>query len=401
MRTIVLGRNAGRRTAALGLIAASLALWSLHASAAPQGQQADFTVKARHAILMEAATGALLFQQNANEASPPASMSKLMTLSVLFKAMKEGKIKPDDEFVMSVRAWRTGGAPSGTSAMFVPVNTKARVSELIQGIIVQSGNDAAICVAEAMAGSEDKFAKLMQEEAGRLGLKHSSFMNASGLHHPGHLMSVRDLAVVARHLINEYPEHYPIFAQREFLYRKHKFYNRNPLLSLEIGVDGMKTGFIKESGHGIVASAKQGERRLIAVVNGAATADERRDEARKLLEWGFKNFTEFKLYDAGEIVGQARVWGGRQFYVPLTGNGDVTVILPRSPASHRLRGDIVYNSPLKPPIRRGDLVARLRVTSATNTVNEIPLHAAEDVDAGGVMRRGLDSLAHLAFGWIR
>ena len=290
--------------------------------------------------------------------------------------------------------------PSGTSAMMVPVNTKVTVGELLQGVIVQSGNDAAMALAEGMAGTEEAFARLMEAEARRIGLATSTFRNATGLHHPEHLMSARELALLARHLMTEYPDHYGMFAQSEFKYRKHRFINRNPLLFLNIGADGLKTGYIKEAGYGIVASAKQEERRLIAVVNGAETANERRDEAARLLDHGFKNYSEFRLFEEGETVGQARVWGGASMYVSLAGKGPVNVILPRYPANQRLKADIIYKGPLKTPIAKGDQVAVLRVTSTSNAVNEVPLYAQEDVAPAGLVRRGLDTLVHMAFRWV-
>jgi D-alanyl-D-alanine carboxypeptidase (penicillin-binding protein 5/6) len=361
----------------------------------------SISTKARNAILMDDATGAVLFQQNADELAPPASMSKLMTLAVLFRSLKTGKTKLDDEFVMSEHAWRTGGAPSRTSAMMVPINTKTKVSELIQGIIVQSGNDACISVAEALAGSEEAFANMMTAEARRLGLKQSVFKNSTGLPDPGHLMTARELALLARHLIEDYPEYYPIFAQKEFPYRKHKFINRNPLLFLDIGADGLKTGFTKEAGYGLVGSAVRDGRRLIVVVNGLSTAEERKEESRKLLEWGFRTVTQAKLFDAGEVVGKARVWGGDRFYVPLTGDGELRVLLPRLPADQKLRAEIVYQGPLKPPIKKGDEVATLRITSSSTATVETPLYAMEDVAKAGLVRQGLDSLLHLAFQWIK
>ncbi|MBA4171711.1 MAG: D-alanyl-D-alanine carboxypeptidase [Hyphomicrobium sp.] len=363
-------------------------------------QNAEFTPKAKQAILMDAASGAVLYQFHADELVPPASMSKLMTLAVLFKSIKGGQLGLSDEFLVSEQAWRRGGAPSGTSAMMVPVNTKARLDELIQGIIIQSGNDACIAVAEGMAGTEDAFARIMEAEARKLGLKKSTFRNATGLYHPEHLMTARELAILARHLITEYPDQYRIFSQKEFPYRKHKFVNRNPLLFLSLNVDGLKTGFIKESGYGLVASALQDGRRLIVVVGGLATAADRKDEAQKLLEWGFKSFTEFKLFDAAETVGQARVWGGERMYVSLVGQGDVAVILPRFPANQKLRAEIIYSGPLKAPLKKGDQVAKLRVTSSSSAVNEVPLFASEDVAVAGMMRRGIDSLVHMAFKWV-
>ena len=365
-----------------------------------QAAQTELTTKARQAILMDADSGAVLFQHKADELMHPASMSKLMTLAVVFKALKSGQVKFEDEFLVSVNAWRKGGGPSGTSAMLVPVNTRERLDQLLQGIIVQSGNDASIAIAEGMAGTEEAFGRIMTEEARRLGMKRSTFKNSTGLHDPEHLTTARDLAILARHLIRDFPEYYPRFAQKEFQYRKHKpFPNRNPLLSVNLGIDGLKTGYIKEAGFGIVASAKQENRRLILVVNGLEKADDRKNEAIRLLEWGFKSFTEFKLFDATEVVGHARVWGGTRTYVPLTGNGDVSVILPRFPANQRLKAEIVYKGPLKTPIRKGDPVAVLRVTSSTQAVNEVPLYAGEDVEGAGLVKRGFDTLMHMAFRW--
>ncbi len=391
-------RLTGRQhTFGLLLLAAVAILGGGVSQSRAQGAPKDFTPKSKHAILMDGDTGGILFRFNSDVLVPPASMSKIMTAAIVFKLLKQGKLQMSDEFVMSVNAWRKGGAPSGTAAMMVPVNTKVRLDELMQGMLVQSGNDAAMAIAEGIAGNEDAFARLMEEEARRIGLPKSQFRNSTGLYHPDHLMTVRELAVLARHIIKEYPEYFPLFAQREFLYRRHKFANRNPMLFADPNVDGMKTGYIKQSGYGIVVTSKVNSRRLIVVVAGAASEAERRDEVRRLLDWGSTNVGEFKLFDSNEIVGRARVWGGNSFYVPLTGNGDVNVWLPRFPAAQRLRGEIVYEGPLKAPLSKGTEVARLRVTSTSNAMQEVPLYAAEDVPEGGLMRRGLDSLAHLAF----
>lgn len=363
-------------------------------------QSGDVAVKSPQAILMDADSGAIMFQRSADDLVSPASMSKIMLLIMIFRALRAGELKLDTEFLMSEYAWRTGGAPSRTSSMFVPLGKKATVDDLLKGIIVQSGNDAAISVAENMIGSEPLFAKKMTEEARRLGLKKSVFANATGLYHPEHLMTVREIAILARHIIKEYPEYYPLFALREFNYRQHKFHNRNPLLASVPGADGLKTGYVKESGYGIVASAKQDNRRLILAINGASTPEERKDDARRLLEWGFKNFSEVRLYDAGEVVGHARVWGGERMYMPLTGNGEVNIVLPRFPANQKLSARIFYKGPLKPPLKKGEQVATLRVTTSTEASSEVPLYAAEDVRQAGFMRRGLDSLVYFATRWI-
>jgi D-alanyl-D-alanine carboxypeptidase (penicillin-binding protein 5/6) len=381
------------------VVALLLGLVVTFASAAQAAQTGEIAVKAPQAILIDADTGAIMFQHNADDLMYPASMTKLMTLALAFKALQAKEIKLDDQFFMSEFAWRRGGAPSGTSAMFVPVGSKASVEELLKGITVQSGNDAAIAIAENIAGNEPDFAKRMTEEARRLGMKKTLFKNATGLFDPEHQTTARDLAILARHIIKTYPEYYPLFAIKEFDYRKHKFFNRNPLLNLVPGVDGLKTGFIKESGYGMVASAKQDDRRLIAVVNGLSTADERRDEARRLLEWGFRSFSEAKLFDAGEVVGYARVWGGERLFVPLAGHGDVSMWVPRA-ASPKVNARIYYQWPLKAPLRKGDQVATLRVTTSNDASTEVPLFVAEDVARAGMMRRGLDSILCLATRWI-
>ena len=356
----------------------------------------NYVTKAQRAILMDAGDGSVLFQHKPDELAPPASMSKLMTLAVVFKGLKSGQIKTSDEFLMSVNAWRKGGAPSGTSAMMVPVNTKVTLDELIKGIAIQSGNDACIAVAEGMSGSEANFAKAMTEEARRIGLSKSTFVNSTGLHDENHLMTVREVALLARHIITEYPDQYRVFGEKEYQYKKHKFYNRNPLLFLGIGADGLKTGHTAEAGFGLVASAVQEGKRLIVVVAGHANAEERKTEAAKLLEWGFKSFSQVKIFDDGEIVGQARVWGGTRMYVPLSGKGEVKISLPKYPANQRLSAEIVYRAPLKPPVKKGDQVAVLKVTSTSSAATEVPLYATEDVEPAGVMRRGIDTLVLMA-----
>jgi serine-type D-Ala-D-Ala carboxypeptidase (penicillin-binding protein 5/6) len=401
-----LSQRCPRRLVLCCLMAVALALVSLAGGSRPivaQVPPADsgmIAVKAPHAVLMDADTGAIIFQRAADELMYPSSMSKLMTLAVAFKALKAGQIKPDDEFFMSENAWRRGGAPSGTSAMMVPVGKKAKVEELLRGMAVQLANDAAISVAENMAGNEGLFVKRMNDEARAIGLKKSTFRNATGFQDPQHQMTAREIAMLARHIIQTYPEYYEFFGAKEFNYTKYRFINRNPLIGLVPGADGLQPGFTKDAGYGLVASARQESRRLIVVVNGLSTADERRDEAKRLLEWGFRAFAEAKLFDAGEIVGHARVWGGQRMYVPLAGNGDVIVWLPRNMANQKLRAYIVYQWPLKPPLRKGDQVAVLRVTTSSESMNEVPLYVAEDVDPAGTARRGLDSLLCLATRWL-
>lgn len=378
--------------------ATAIAALSFESPAASQGS--TFETTAPHAILVDYETGAILYQKAADELIAPASMSKLMTLVVLLKEIRDGAVKLDDEFVMSVNAWRTGGAPSGTSAMFVPVNKTATVEQYLKGIIVQSGNDASIAVAEALSGTEAAFAERMTAMARKIGLEKSTFKNATGLDQDGHVMTARELAQLAAYLIRTYPDVYKIFAERLFEYRRHKFYNRNPLLTADIGVDGVKTGHTKNAGYSMVVSGVNEGRRLIGVVAGLKTANERKAEARKILTWGYRAFGTFKLFGADDTVGYARVWGGQAMYVALRGQGDVNVILPRYPANQKLKGEIVYDGPLKPPIAKGDAVAKLRVVSSTSAVSEVPLYAGEDVGKSSFAWQGFDSLLYLALGWL-
>jgi len=360
-----------------------------------------FETKAKHAVLMDSGANTVLYEKDADTQMVPASMSKLMTLAVVFRELKAGRIKLDDEFIVSEHAWRTGGAPSGTAAMFAPLGDPITVNDLIQGVTVQSGNDATIILAEGIGGTEEAFVKMMNDYGKEIGLTQSTFANTNGLPAEGHLMSARDLSVLAKHLIDAYPEYYHYFGQKEFRYRdKFTFRNRNPLVWADIGVDGLKTGHLKEAGYGLVASAKRDDQRLILVVAGLESANDRQSEARRLLEWGFKSFKPFRLFDAGEEVSNALVWGGTQHYVPLVGDGEIDLLLP-STATGAVSASIFYNGPLKAPIRKGDQVATLRINAAESTAtNEIPLYAGEDIGSSSFYMRGIDSLLVLAFGWL-
>ena len=368
--------------------------------AAPAQAPGGFETKAKHAILMNADANLVLFEKDPDTLMPPASMSKLMTLAVVFRELKAGRLKLEDQFKVSEHAWRTGGAPSGSSAMFAPLNSMVSVSDLIQGITVQSGNDSCIILAEGIAGSEEAFAKKMNEYAKEIGLTKSHFVNSTGLPAEGHVMTARELAMLAHYLMVTYPEDYHYFGQKDFKFGKYTFTNRNPLIFSDLGVDGLKTGFIEEAGYGLVASAKRDDQRVIIVVSGLNTKKEREEEPRKLLEWGFKSFKPYRLFDQGEKVSDALVWGGTRHYVPLVGNENIDIILPFN-TSGQVTAQIVYDGPIKAPIRKGDQVATLRVTAAdTKATNDIPLYAGEDVGQSNFAMRGLDSLFVLAFGWM-
>jgi len=386
---------------ACALLATGIACVSAFArDGGPPASPGAFETKAKHAILMDDDANLVLFEKDPDTLMPPASMSKLMTLAVVFRELKAGRLKLEDEFKVSEHAWRTGGAPSGGSAMFAPLNSMVAIGDLIPGITVQSGNDACIVLAEGIAGTEEAFVKQMNEYAKEIGLTRSHFANSTGLPADGHLMTARELAMLAHYLIKTYPDYYHYFGQKDFKFGKHTYTNRNPLIFSDLGVDGLKTGFIEAAGYGLVASAKRGDQRLIIVVNGLDSKKEREEEPRKLIEWGFKNFKPFRLFDQGETVSDALVWGGTQHYVPLVGQGSINIILPAT-ADPRIKAAIVYNGPIKAPIRKGDKVAVLRVTSADSTsTNDIPLYAGDDIDQSNFAMRGLDSLLVLAFGWL-
>jgi len=365
-------------------------------------RQDGFETKAKNAILMDSGENTVLFEKNADAQIVPASMSKLMTLAVVFRELKAGRITPEDQFIVSEHAWRTGGAPSGTAAMFAPLGDSVSVDDLIKGVTIQSANDACIILAEGIAGSEPAFVKMMNDYAKEIGLTESHFENSNGLSAEGHVMSVRDLAILAKYLIDTYPEYYHYFGEKEFRYRdKFTFRNRNPLVwARDLNVDGLKTGYLKEAGYGLVASAKRGDQRLILVVAGLDSKNDRLKESRKLLEWGFKNFKPFRLFDAGQKVSDALVWGGTQHYVPLVGNGDIDLLLPVT-ATGAVSAQIIYDGPIKAPIKKGDQIATLRVKAEESTAtNEIPLYAGKNIGSSSFAMRGIDSLLVLAFGWL-
>ncbi len=352
---------------------------------------AGYQTAASEAILIDVDTGAILFEKNADKLFAPASMSKIMTLEILFKKLKAGEISLETEFPVSLYAWRTGGAPSRTSAMFIPLNQTAKVSDLIQGIAVQNANDGCIAVAEGLSGTEDAFAQAMTEEARALGLEKSTFGNSTGLPNPANLMTARELAKLSIHVIQEYPAYYQYFSQKEFKFRTYNFKNLNPLLSAPIPADGLKIGFTEGAGYGITASAVKDGRRLVAVMNGFPSEHERREETQKFLSWGFVNFKAFKVFDKDETVGEARVWGGQKWSVPLKPKSDVMILLPVNAKDHRIKAQIVYLGPLKPPVKEGDKVGEVRITSETNGAsNAAPLYAAADMEPGGMVSKGID-----------
>ncbi len=347
---------------------------------------------AKQAILMDFDTGAILFEKNSDALMPPASMSKLMTVTMLMERLKDGSLTMEDTFPVSEKAWRKGG-----SKMFVEVGKRVKVSDLLRGIIIQSGNDACIVVAEALGGSEEGFAQAMTERAREIGLMQSTFKNATGWPHPEHNMTARDLAILAKYIIKNFPDYYGIFAEKSFTYSKIKQGNRNPLLYTNSGSDGLKTGHTEASGYGLTGSAKRGERRLLLVLNGLDSAKDRGREAERVMEWGFREFDNYALFKKGDEVAKARVWLGAKDLVPLQVDEDLTVTMSRKDR-RSMQVKLVYNEPIPAPIIEGSPVARLLITAPEMDPIEVPLLAAENVERPGVVKRVMAAVKYVLFG---
>ncbi len=346
---------------------------------------------AQQAILMDAESGTILYEKNARSLMIPASLAKLMTAEVLFNEIKQGRFSLDQEFVISENAWRKGGAPSGGSTMFAAIHSHIPVADLISGLVVLSGNDAAIAIAEGVAGTEEAFAELMTRRARELGLNASVFKNASGADDPQQRTTALELALLARHVILTYPDLYKFFGQKEFTWNKIRQLNRNPLLTMDIGADGLKTGNLEDSGYGLVGSAVQNGQRLIVVINGAPTAKDRANEGRKLLEYGFRAFEAQELFPEGAVVASASVYGGEKSSVDLRAAGPIRVVTQRG-AREKLSARLIYDGPLKPPVAAGTRVGILRIAEGESPILEVPLFAAESVGQGGLTRQAEDAL---------
>ena len=361
------------------------ALFAFSAQAAAPGQGLD--IKARQYIIIDAQTGAVLDAKNADDKMPPSSMSKLMTSYMTYSALKNGKLRMTDELTVSQFAWKTGGAASGGSTMFLNPGEKVKVEDLLRGVIIQSGNDACIVLAEGESGSEEAFADEMTKKAKELGLTGSHFANSTGLPHEQHYMTARDLAILAKRLIQDFPEYYPLYAETSFTYNNITQGNRNPLLyRVGSGADGLKTGHTEAAGYGLTGSAVRNGRRLIVVLNGMASMRDRDEESSKLMDWGFREFVNKDLFKVGETVTDADVWLGAQATVPLSIASDVTVTVPRS-AAQSLEAKVVYQGPLPAPVKKGTEVGKVIVTGKDMAPIEVPIVAAADVDRLGFLGR--------------
>jgi D-alanyl-D-alanine carboxypeptidase (penicillin-binding protein 5/6) len=348
--------------------------------------------QAREAIILDFDTGAVLFEKDADVPMPPASMSKIMTVFMIFEQLQDGRLSLDDKFTVSEKAWRKGG-----SKMFVEVGKEVRIEDLLRGVIVQSGNDACIVLAEGVAGTEEAFGQAMTERARELGMENSTFTNATGWPDPDHRTTARDLAILARAMIAQFPEYYHFFSELEFTYNDIRQGNRNPLLYKSIGADGLKTGHTEEAGYGLTASATQRDRRLVLVINGLKSVRARSEESARLMSWGFREFANYALYKAGDEVDDAAVWLGDTETVPLRIAEDLTVTLPRK-SRNGMEVTVAYDSPVPAPIEEGQRVARLRVSVPDAAPIEVPLEAARSVDRLGPFGRIIASIKFLVFG---
>lgn len=399
---LVVGRAVPPALAVAGIVVLAISL----AFAAPAsmtgggGKKAEYQTSVPNAVLIEPKSDSILFEKNADQPVEPASLAKLMTLEFVFHQIKEGKLKLTDQFTISENAWRKGGAPSRGSTMFAAIHSQIGVEDLIRGIIVDSANDACIALAEGLAGNEAAFGQMLTKRAREIGLEHSNFTNSTGYSDPGLRVTVRDLAELARHIMQTYPEFYPYFAERDFTWNKIHQTNRNPLLGMGLGADGLKTGDTAEAGFTLVGSAVQDELRLIVVLTGAKSEKERAEEARKLLEWGFKGFETRVLFAEGQTVGEAKVFGGKTSYVPLVGPGIVKVMMPRN-NEERLSARIVYTGPVPAPVAKGQPIGKLEVRRGDSLALEVPLRAAEDVGPGSMSKRAMDAVTELMIGLFR
>ena len=365
---------------------------ALALTARTAGPAGAFETAATHVYLIDATTDTVLLEKRAREPMPPASMLKLMTAYITFSRLKDGGLSLEDTLPVSEKAWRMGG-----SKMFVKVNTRVSVEDLLRGIIVQSGNDACIVIAEGLAGSESAFAEEMTARGREIGLENSIFMNATGWPDSGQHMTARDVATLSKRLILDYPKYYEIFKEKNFTYNNIRQGNRNPLLYKNVGADGLKTGHTQESGFGLAASAIRNGRRLILVVNGLTSVNKRAREAERLLDWGFRNFNIYPLFAAGDTVEEIDVWLGETPKVPLVVERDLIVTLARK-SRRDMTVKVVYDGPLPAPIAAGAEVAKLVVSAPDSETVEVPLIAGRDVKRLGVIGRLGAALSHLLWG---
>jgi len=348
--------------------------------------------QAKQAILVDFETGAVLFEKNADESMAPSSMSKLMTIYLVFERLRDGRLSLEDKLSVSTKAWRKGG-----SKMFVKEGDRVSIEDLIRGVVVQSGNDACIVIAEGLSGDEETFAQEMTERGRELGLENSVFKNATGWPDLGHTMTSRDLTILAKRTVQDFPEFFHYYSEKNFTYNGIPQGNRNPLLYKNVGADGLKTGHTELGGFGLVASAERGGRRLLLVLNGLPSIKARSKESERLLEWGFREFNNYRLYLAGDTVAQAAVWLGDAEEVPLVIENDLVITMPKK-SRRKMKVSTRFEEPISAPIRAGQESALLVVSAPGFETLEIPLVAGEGVGRLGALGRVVSALNYLIWG---
>jgi D-alanyl-D-alanine carboxypeptidase (penicillin-binding protein 5/6) len=349
--------------------------------------------------MVEAKTGTVLLSTNENQSFPAASLTKLMTMEMVFSALARGEITPDTLYPVSEYAWRTGGAPSGTTTMFAALKSQIKVDDLIKGVVVQNGNDACIVLAEGMAQTDAQFAARMSARAKDLGLTRSTFGNSTGLPDAENRTTAHDMVELARHVYASYPQFYPLYRQPDFTWNKIFQRNKNPLLALNMGVDGFGGGFAEGAGFAMVASAERNGTRLFLAMGGLASDKERLEETKKALEWGLSSFQTKIIFPQNEVIGQASVYGGAVRHVDLVAREPVDLYMPTNNPD-RLSGRIVYRWPLRAPVAAGQEVGVLKISAGDRTLREIPLYTTAAVEKGTLVNQATDALMELAFFWL-
>lgn len=349
-------------------------------------------LKAPQAYMVDLETGTVLFDKNGDQKMAPSSLSKIMTAYLVFDRLKHGDIKLTDTLPVSQKAWKMEG-----SRMFLPVDAQVKVDDLLKGVIVQSGNDACVVLAEGLAGSDEAFAEEMTRKAHEIGAVNTHFVNTTGLPDPQHLTTCKDLALIAERTIRDFPQYFPYYAMQEFTYNNITQPNRNVLLGKNMGADGMKTGHTDAGGYGLVGTAKQGDRRIVMVINGLPTATARNEEATTLMKWGFNYFKNYKIFSKGDVVEKVDVWGGADKTVPVIAGQDVVVTLPRH-QRRNLQAKVIYNTPLAAPLKVGTVVGTIEVTVPERDTLKIPLLVGKEVSRAWFPQRIRDSLSYLLLG---
>lgn len=384
----------------LKLLSVAFGLAALLAgTAAAQTPPVAFDTKAKQILLVDAETGTVLFSRAENDPVPPASLAKLMTMEVVAEAIAKGEISAETVYDVSEHAWRTGGAPSGTSTMFAALKSRIRVADLLQGMAVQLANDACIILGEGMTGSEAAFAEKMTARARELGMPLATFRNATGLPDPQNQITMSELVTLTRHLHEAHPDLYRLYAQPEFEWNKILQRNKNPLIAANIGVDGLATGFAEGYGFSLAASMQRGDRRVYLAMGGLATDKERTEESRKVLDWAMTAFEKRRIFTDGEAIGEASIYGGAASHVALVAGGPVDVLLPVD-NPERLTARVVYKWPLRAPVEAGAEVGVVRLWNGEKLLREVPVKTAAAVDKGTLASRALDALQELLFFWL-